>query len=43
MLLSLFATLDLGKINIRLWLTWFLQSCADNGGQVPIDIQPFLP
>lgn len=43
MLFSLFATLDLGKINIRIWLTWFLQSCADNGGQVPIDIQPFLP
>jgi transposase len=43
MLFSLFATLDLTRINIRVWLTWFLQSCADNGGQVPIDIQPFLP
>jgi len=43
MLFSLFATLDLARINIRLWLTWFLQSCADNGGQVPSDIQPFLP
>ena len=43
MLFSLFATLDLGKINIRIWLTWFLQSCADNGGRVPIDILRFLP
>ena len=43
MLFSLFATLDLSKINIRSWLKWFLQSCADNGGQVPVDIQPFLP
>jgi transposase len=43
MLFSLFATLDLAQINIRIWLTWFLQSCADNGGQVPCDIRPFLP
>lgn len=43
MLFSLFATLDLAKINIRTWLTWFLQSCADNGGRVPLDIHPFLP
>ena len=42
-LFSLFATLDLAKINIRIWLTWFLQSCADHGGQVPFDIDPFLP
>ena len=39
MLFSLFATLDLAKINIRIWLTWFLQSCAENGGQVPFDIR----
>jgi transposase len=43
MLFSLFATLDLAQINIRIWLTWFLRSCADNGGQVPCDIHPFLP
>jgi transposase len=43
MLFSLFSTLDLAKINIRIWLTWFLQSCAENGGQVPFDIDPFLP
>ncbi len=43
MLFSLFATLSLSKINIRKWLTWFLQSCAERGGQVPVDIDPFLP
>jgi hypothetical protein len=43
MLFSLFATLDLAEINIRIWLTWFLQSCADHGGRVPFDIHPFLP
>ena len=43
MLFSLFATLDLAEINIRLWLTWFLQSCADHGGRVPSDIARFLP
>jgi transposase len=43
MLFSLFATLDLARINIRAWLTWFLQSCAENGGRVPSDIHPFLP
>ena len=40
---SLFATLTMAKINIRTWLTWFLESCAQNGGQVPSDINPFLP
>jgi transposase len=43
MLFSLFATLALSKINIRAWLTWYLESCAENGGQVPSDIDPFLP
>ena len=43
MLFSLFATLRLSKINVRKWLTWFLQTCAENGGQVPADINPFLP
>ena len=42
MLFSLFATLTLAKINIRTWLTWFLQSCAENGGQVPSDITSVL-
>jgi transposase len=43
MLFSLFATLNLAKINIRTWLTWYLQSCADNGGQAPLHIDSFLP
>ena len=33
----------LSKIIVRKWLTWFLQCCAENGGQVPVDIDPFLP
>ena len=43
MLFSLFATLDLAKINIRTWLRQYLESCAENGGRVPSDIDPFLP
>jgi transposase len=43
MLFSLFATLTMAQINIRTWLTWFLESCAANRGQVPADINPFLP
>jgi transposase len=42
-LFSLFATLSLAKINVRTWLTWYLESCAENGGQAPSDINPFLP
>jgi len=43
MLFSLFATLDLAGINLRTWLTWFLQSCAADGGRVPLDTDRFLP
>jgi transposase len=43
MLFSVFATLNLCKLNVRKWLTWFLQSCAENGGRVPPEIKPFLP
>jgi transposase len=43
MLFSLFATLTMAKINIRTWLMWFLESCAENRGRVPADINPFLP
>jgi transposase len=42
-LFSLFASLALAEINIRTWLTWYLQSCAENGGRAPTDIEPFLP
>jgi transposase len=43
MLFSLFATFSLAGLNTRAWLTWYLQSCAANGGQAPSDIEPFLP
>ena len=42
-LFSVFATWALAKLNIRKCLTWFLQSCADNGGQALTDVTPFLP
>jgi transposase len=42
-LFSVFATLTKAKINSRKWLTWFLENCAQTGGQVPKDISPFLP
>jgi transposase len=40
---SLLATLAHWKINPRLWLTWYLESCAAAGGKSPDDIQQFLP
>jgi len=43
MMFSLLATLAHWKINPRLWLTWYLESCAAAGGKAPKDIQPFLP
>jgi transposase len=42
-LFSLLATLQLWQINPRLWLQWYLQSCAEAGGQAPQDIEEFLP
>jgi transposase len=42
-LFSILATLKLWKINPRLWLNWYLQSCAEAGGKAPKDIEPFLP
>ena len=43
MMFSILATLKLWKINPRLWLTWYLESCAAAGGKPPSDITPFLP
>ena len=37
------ATLAHWKLNPRLWLTWYLESCAAAGGKAPEDIRPFLP
>jgi transposase len=42
-LFSLLATLKLWEINPRLWLHWYLQSCAEAGGEAPQDIEGFLP
>ena len=42
-LFSILATLKLWQINPRLWLTWYLQSCADAGGQPPQNTEQFLP
>jgi transposase len=43
MMFSILATLKLWKINPRLWLSWYLESCAAEGGKAPSDITPFLP
>jgi transposase len=40
---SLFATRVSWKLNPRLWLMWYLESCAAAGGEAPEDIEPFLP
>lgn len=40
---SLVATLALANLNPRLWLNWYLQACADAGGQPPLEIECFLP
>jgi transposase len=42
-LFSIFATLDLWKLNPRRWLAWFLEGCAAAGGRAPSDISEFLP
>src|SRR3954468_20308455 len=39
----LFPPVVVGQTNIRTWLTWFLESCAENRGRVPVDIDAFLP
>jgi transposase len=43
MLFSVFATLPKWNINPRTWLRWYLDACAEAGGQAPLDIQPYLP
>ena len=42
MMFSLTATLKLRGLNPRLWLLWYLESCAASGGQPPTDVEPFL-
>lgn len=40
---SVFATMKLWGLNLRTWLTTYLQACADNGNAPPADIDVFLP
>jgi len=42
-LFSILQTLVLWGLNPRHWLTLYLQACAENGGQAPPNIEPFLP
>jgi transposase len=43
MLFSLFATLQRWGINPRRWLSWYLQSCACQGGHAPANPAAFMP
>jgi transposase len=43
MLFSLFATLKLHGINLRQWLTAYLEACAAAGGKAPENAVHFLP
>jgi len=43
MMFSLFQTLLLWEFNPRLWLTAYLQACADHGGKAPADAVQWLP
>jgi len=43
MMFTVFQTLLLWGINPKHWLQLFLQACADNGGQTPAGLSPFLP
>jgi transposase len=40
---SIFATLSICQLNPRKWLTWYFERCAAAGGNIPADIQAFLP
>lgn len=42
-LFSVLQTLLLWKVNPRSWLSWYLESCAANGGRAPDDIAAYLP
>lgn len=43
MLFSLLQTLCLWDLNPRSWLTAYLTACAESGGEVPADMERFLP
>ena len=40
---SIFQTLELSGLNQYLWLTEYLQACANNGGKPPDSISQFIP
>lgn len=42
-LFTIFQTLRLNGLNPRLWLRDYLQACAEQGGEPPPDLDPFLP
>ena len=42
-LFSLFATLDICRLNPRLWMSAYLEACAKAGGQAPAEAERFLP
>jgi len=43
MMFSLFQTILLWELNPHHWLHDYLDACANNGGQPPSDIRPFIP
>ncbi len=43
MLFSIFQTMGLWKLNVRHWLSDYLEACALNGGKPPLNLDPFLP
>ena len=43
MMFSLLMTVKLWDINPRTWLSAYLQACAANGNQAPVDLSAFLP
>ena len=43
MMFSLFQTILLWELNPHHWLHDYLNACANNGGQPPADISPFIP
>lgn len=42
-LFTIFQTLDLWKINCKVWMTEYLKACAANGGKPLEDVKSFLP
>lgn len=43
MMFTIFQTMILGGLNCRHWLRSYLTACAENHGQPPKDLSPFLP